>query len=65
MKLTTEKLEQMTDNSPVREDGTKTPLKIPPQPQRTRNTSSTLSSRTGDSELEKTETKEEEEEKKI
>ena len=53
MKLTTEKLEQMTVNSPVREDGTKTPLKIPPQPQRTTNTSATLSSRTEDSELER------------
>ena len=63
MKLTTERLEQMTVNSPVREDGTKTPLKIPPQPQRTRHTSSVLSSGTEDSELEKT-AKEEEEEKK-
>ena len=60
MKLTTERLEQMTVNSPVREDGTKTPLKIPPQPQRTRNTSSALSSGTEDSELENTEAKEEE-----
>jgi predicted secreted protein len=63
MKLTTERLEQMTVNSPMREDGTKTPLKIPPQPQRTRNTSSALSSGTEDSELENTEAKEEEEKK--
>lgn len=56
MALTTQRLEEMTLEAPVRAGGTKTPLKMPPQQKRTRSNSATFSSET---ETEKSDDKEE------